>query len=626
MRRTPRGHRACEAVARRLRPATSQTKDSDRQYREIIAWYEDQLARVAPPTDLTWEPVTIGPTWQYENGWVLPAVSLGWRNIAWAGLHLKAPTGGPWVYTLEQARFQLWHDALDPETGEWLFPTQVLQRLKGHGKDPFAVTDSMIHVCSEDAAFDHWDGDAPVGRQVRQPYVQIVGVAQDQIKRNTMPLFPALVPPETRQKYGVQIGHLHVWARGDIAHIEASTSSVLSMEGPRPTLVIRNETQNWQESNQGFDLAGAIDGNLAKASDAEPARMLDICNAYRPGVDSVGRRSREAYEKTVGKRCVAHQDLDRWPDWPDCLDCQPPENVEFGMLYDSLEAPPEAPLTVEDAPAVVESIRGDSVWLNPKRIVKSIADPRNSPSESRRKWYNQITAAEDSWVDPNQVSLAKRKDRLQQGDYVVLFGDGSKSDDATGLIACRVVDGLCQVLHVQQPKKGAVVDRDAIDHAVIEAFATYKVVAFWFDPSHAKDDDAEGDNRFFWPLVDEWHKRYGRRLKCWPVKTGTRTHAVAFDMTTPTNQQTFVAGCEQVLTEFESQTVTFVESSWLEEHLRNAKRAPGKFGVSVRKDNRESRHKIDLAVCLIGARTLRRIYLLSRKTGTPGKGRVLIPD
>ena len=60
----------------------------------------------------------IGPTWQYDNGWLLPAVTLGWRNIAWAGLHLSAPKGGPWVYTLEQARFILWHDALDPETGD----------------------------------------------------------------------------------------------------------------------------------------------------------------------------------------------------------------------------------------------------------------------------------------------------------------------------------------------------------------------------------------------------------------------------------------------------------------------------------------------------------------------------
>lgn len=611
--------------------AASQTRTNESEYREIIAWYEYQLERAAPPTDLAWEPVKIGPTWQYDNGWALPAATLGWRNLAWAGMHLTAPKGGPWTYTLEQARFILWHDALDPETGEFLFPFQVLQRLKGWGKDPLAVSASTTHICSEDAMFAEWRGDVPVGQQIPNPYVQIVGVAQDQIKRNTMTLFPALIPADTRRKYGIQTGKLDVWARGDTAHIEASTSSILAIEGPRPTLVVRNETQNWVESVGGHELAGAIEGNLAKSADGL-ARQLDVCNAYRPGEDSQGQRQREAYEATVGVRCKVHADVD---DWPECLDCQRPKSAEFGMLYDSLEAPPEAPLTVEAAPSVIEAIRGDSTWLNLKRILNSIKNPNNSASESRRKWFNQITAAEDAWADPKDIDAGARDEVLNDRDQVILFGDGSKSDDATGLVAIRVSDGLCQVLHVQQPKKGQIVDRDAVDHAVIEAFKRFRVVAFWFDPSHAKDDDAEGDNRFWWPLVDKWSRKYGAKLQCHPVKSGPKAHAVAFDMALETNQRIFVEGCEQVLGELEGQArvepadrvVIFAKSPWLVEHMRNAKAAPGKWGVSVRKDHRESRHKIDLAVCLIGAHTLRRIYLNSRKkTGAPGKGRVILLD
>jgi hypothetical protein len=339
---------------------------------------------------------------------------------------------------------------------------------------------------------------------------------------------------------------------------------------------------------------------------------LDICNAYRPGEDSVAERARDAWEKTQGD-----------PDAEDPADR--PQVMDFGLLYDSLEAPPEAPLTVEAAPDVVASIRGDSTWLNLKRILNSIKNPANPPSESRRKWYNQITAAEDAWADPNHVKAAEVEERLQPGDQVVLFGDGSKSDDATALVACRLSDGLGQLLHIQQPKKGAVVDRAAVDLAVVKAFGDFKVRAFWFDPSHLKDDDStEGDARFWWPLVDDWSRRYGRRLKCWPVKSGDRTHAVAFDMALTSKQQTFVEGCGQVLTELENGEVRFAKSQWLREHLVNCKRAPGKFGVSVRKDHRESRKKIDAAVCLIGALTLRRVYLLSQKKGTPGKGRVLV--
>jgi len=599
--------------------AASQTRTADSDYREIIGWYEDQLERATPPVGLAWEPVKIGPTWQYDNGWVLPAVTLGWRNLAWAGLNLSAPKGGPWTYTLEQARFILWADALDPETGEFLYSTSVLQRLKGWGKDPVGACVSATDICSEDAVFDHWRGDVPVGRQQENAWVQVVAVAQQQTQ-TTMKLFPSLIPSETRKKYGVQIGKLNVWARGDTAQIEAVTSNALTIEGGRPTRIIRVETQNWISANGGHDMAGAIEGNAAK-SPSGAARILDICNAYRPGEDSVGQKAREAFEATQGTRCEVHATS---TDWPECINCQRPKSLDFGQLYDSLEAPPEAPLTVEAVPGVVESIRGDSVWLSTKRILASVLNPMNSASESRRKWYNQVSAAEDAWADPNDVRNASRPERIAAGEAVVLFGDGSKSGDATGLVATRISDGHTQVLHVQQPKAGEIVNRDAYDLAVIEAMATFKVRAFWFDPSHAKDDDTEGDNRFWWPMCDEWSKRYGKHLKCWPVKTGPRTHAVAFDMASSVNQALFVPACEQVAGELASGVVTFTESAWLREHMVNAKLAPGPFGVSVRKENRSSRHKIDLAVCLIGGRMLRRIYLLSTKQGTPGKGRVIV--
>lgn len=615
-------------MARRV-GAADQIRTSDEmasQYREVIGWYERELQAAAPPTDLAWEPIKVGPTWKYDNGWVLPQASLGWRNIAWAGLHLKSPKGGAWGYTLEQARFLLWFWALD-EYGTFLYHSAAYQRLKGHGKDPVAAALAITDCCSEDAVFDHWDGDVPIGAEQPSPWVQIVAVSQEQTK-NTMKLFPSLIPQDTRDKYGIQIGKLNVWARADEAQIEAVTSSPLALEGGRPTIVIANEPQNWNSSNGGHDMIGVLEGNAGKSSVETPARMLYIGNAFRPAEDSVLQRVREGYDKSVGVRCAAHRDRE---DWPECLDCQPPSVLEFGLLYDSLEAPPEAPLTAEAAPEVVRSIAGDSVWLDTRpngRIVKSILNPSNSASESRRKWYNQISAAEDAWADPNWVKAGARDEGLVEGDRVFLFGDGSKSDDATGILAVRLEDGLGQVLHVQQPKKGAIVNRDAVDLAVKAAFGRYKVLAFWFDPSHAKDDDAEGDNRFWWPLVDEWSQRYGRRLKVWPVKTGNRAHAVAFDMSLGVNQAQFVAAVEQTLGELEAGEVTFYapnrgQGSTLVEHLVNAKEAPGKYGVSIRKDNRESRHKIDLAVCLIGARMLRRIYLLSQKKRPAGKGRMI---
>lgn len=571
---------------------------------DIEDWYRDRLANTAPPRDLPWNPIYIGPTWRHDKGgWLLPEHTLGWRMLAWCGMWLRDKHGRAWQFTPEQSRFLLWFYALDDE-GRWLYDTAVLQRLKGWGKDPLAACVAAA-ACFAPVSFDHWHDGRPIGREESSAWVQCVAVSLEQTK-NTMKLFPSLIPDEARKRYGIQIGKLNVYGLGDTRQIEAVTASPLAIEGGRPTLVIRNETQNWNASNGGHEMAGAIEGNVAK-SEGAAARILDICNAYRPGEDSVGEKAREGWESTQGEDADAY---------------------EYGLLYDSLEAPPEAPLTPEAAPSVVESIRGDATWLDTKRIVNSILNPSNSASESRRKWYNQITATADARFDPALIAQARSQDQLGEGDEVALFGDGSKSDDATGLVAVRMSDGLVQTLHVQHPTRERPVSRELVDLAVRKAFADYNVIAFWFDPAHLIDDTAEGDERFWWPLCDEWALRYGRQLKFWAVKTGNTRHAVAYDMAVPTHVQQFTAAVEQLDADMRGATFKFAKSGHMERHLKHARQAPNKYGVSMQKNHRESAKKIDLAVCAAGARMLWRHIQLqkiaAKSKGAPGTGRVVV--
>src|SRR5690606_41385189 len=72
--------------------------------------------------------------------------------------------------------------------------------------------------------------------------------------------------------------------------------------------------------------------------------------------------------------------------------------AQTGLFYDTLEAPAEAKLTEAWIEPTLRAVRGDSTWLDIGRLKASILDPRNPPSRSRRFWYNQIVAAEDSWV------------------------------------------------------------------------------------------------------------------------------------------------------------------------------------------------------------------------------------
>lgn len=389
--------------------------DRTRELAEIADWYRRALAD-EPARRWNTGPTLIGPTWKRgaDGGWLLPEHTLGWDFLAWCGYWLRdSKARTPWKWTLEQARFWLWFYALDDE-GRPLHDNAVLQRLKGWGKDPMAAG-GAVASCFAPLTFDHWDPRTgePVGREEPNAWVQVCAVSQEQTK-NTMKLPPGLIPMETRRHYGIQLGKLNMYALGDSRQIEAVTSSPLALEGGRPTFLIRNETQNWNSSNGGHDMDGVLSGNAAKSADGVNAKMLDICNAYRDGEDSVAQRVREAWEGTQGD-----------PDSPD--KGLRPKYMDFGLLYDSIEAAPDIPMTEESIPKVIADVRGDSDWLSTRRILKEIINPKNPVSESRRKWFNQCQAPEDAYVTSQEWDANEHPElELGDGEAIALYDDPAR--------------------------------------------------------------------------------------------------------------------------------------------------------------------------------------------------------
>ncbi len=584
-------------MARRRASDTAPEVTEDEELEPIRQFYRRTLTRPAtPPWEGTdWEPVVIGPTWTRDGkGWLIPERTIGWDVLAWCGRWLQVSRDEPWVFTDEQARFILHWYAVD-ENGRFLYRDGVLQRLKGWGKDPLGACLCLTELCGPARVADMVNGQ-PISMQTPEPWIQTAAVSLEQTK-NTMRLLPGMIPDETIRRYQISLGKEQVYALGSKALFQAVTSSPSTLEGVRATFTLPNETQHWNASNSGHEMAAVIERNSTKSKDGA-ARTLRITNAYEPGEDSVAEKDRDAWE-----------------------DVQTGKAVDTGLLYDSLEAPPEAPLTLEAAPAVVEAIRGDSVWLNVPRIVASIADTRNPPSRSRRFWYNQITAAEDAWIIPADFDRLGMKDEVvQPGTEIAMFFDGSKSDDASGLVGCRLSDGFVFVIGLwQRPAmtREWVVDRADVDLAVQNAFELYSVRGFYADPSEARDDVGE---RYWEAIIDSWHRRFKDRLDVWAFKTGDRQHATAWDMRTPKNQQLFTEAAERFVSDVEEGSFHHDGSAGLKQHVKNARRRPNKYGVSLGKEHRESARKIDLAVCAVGARMVQR--LLVNKEEAKRSGRV----
>jgi phage terminase large subunit-like protein len=73
----------------------------------------------------------------------------------------------------------------------------------------------------------------------------------------------------------------------------------------------------------------------------------------------------------------------------------------------------------------------------------------------------------------------------------------------------------------------------------------------------------------------------------------------------------FTMACELVETEITERAFTHDGDSRVSRHVTNARRRPNRWGVSIGKESPDSPRKIDAAVCVIGARMVRRIVLAS---------------
>lgn len=472
------------------------------------------------------------------------------REVAeWCWDNLRQPdgpqAGRPWHFTDEQADILAYWFAFD-DNDRWLYRRGTIRLMKGAGKDPLAAVLAAVELCGPSRVRD--------GKAVphTSPWVQIAAVSKDQT-RSTMRLFPALITDKLRNDHALDVNKEIIYARGGTGVIEAVTSSPDSLEGGRTTLVIRNEIQNWRKSNDGHAMAEVIDGNIAKSRDGA-ARALSLCNAHVPGEDTVGEREWDAYQAVAAGRSRATD-----------------------VFYYAREAPADTKLDDPDSlRAGLVAARGGAEWLDIDRLMAEIWDPRTAPSEGRRKYLNQVIAAEDAWVAPHEWNACKVIATLEAGEIITLGFDGSKSDDHSALIATRVSDACQFTIGVWDPERfGGEAPRDEIDGAVGKAFDTYDVVGFYSD-LHPWES-----------YVDKWRDEFALGL-C--VKASER-HPIAWDMRA--RQSAMTKAVERYHDAIIERRLLHDGDTRLSEHIYNARRRPNRWGVSFGKENRDSARKVD---------------------------------
>lgn len=222
-----------------------------------------------------------------------------------------------------------------------------------------------------------------------------------------------------------------------------------------------------------------------------------------------------------------------------------------------------------------------------------IYDPSNPVAESRRFYLNQLVAGEDAWLSPQSWdALIDRSKIMLPGDEIALGLDGSKSEDTTALIRCRIEDSHITVVKIWNPALyGGEIPRGEVDLAVRKEFEEYDVVAFLSDVKELENH------------IETWNYEFGEDLS---VKS-TPKNAIAFDMRG--NKLGAVQMIESFHTAVEEAALTHDGNPVLAQHIYNARRRPSPRGVSIGKETHDSENKIDGAVAACLARKARNDYL-----------------
>jgi len=515
------------------------------------------------------------------------ALSLGWVAVWWIETFCVHGPGDVQGQTValddEWTAFIVDCYALDQQ-GRRLYDSAFLSRAKGRAKSELAgfivlfeamgpsrfshISDGTDVYERNGSKYQYSKGE-PVGLPVTAPVIRCLATEEGQAGNTYDNVYYNLTDgPLSEGLPRETAGLTRIFLPGG-GEIIPSTASNSSKDGGRETYVVFDETHlyNRPELKRMYQ---TVRRNLAKRKIAEPW-SLETSTMYLPGEKSVAEETHEL-AKAIREGKTKRQRL----------------------LFDHREA--DADIDLTDESQVIEGLKEAygpfAASMDIDRIVSEIYDPRNDPQDSRRYYFNQPTSSKDAYISAPEWNACLKPQDVIRGEQITLGFDGSRKrskgvTDATALIGCRVSDGYIFEIKVwEQPDGPAGEDWSVpvadVDYEVRKAFEMYKVVGMFADPAKWESYCAQ------------WESDFGSSLK---VKS-SQAHPIEWWLT-GNRSYLVVRAVEQFANAVLDKELIHSGDLALTRHILNARRRVGRSGVSIAKENPDSKNKIDAAVAAI---------------------------
>lgn len=412
----------------------------------------------------------------------------------------------------------------------------------------------------------------PMGRSITVPYVRIMATEEGQTGNVFDTVYYNLTdeqaPMSAMRAYGCDAGLTRINLPNG-GEITPSTAGAASKDGGKETFVVFDESHLYITPML-RQMYSTVTRNLRKRKKIAGTWFIETTTMYAPGQESVAEATyhlADAIQEGKARR----------------------NKLLFDHRWGQIEN-----LAIEaELIAAIEEAYGDAIaWNSIEGIVDGIFDPREAEADSRRYFLNALTESRNAWVTPGQLDAQRAQAPehvpLAAGDQITLGFDGSRNDDATALIGCRVSDRhLFPILIAECPDGPEAadwqVDREQFDAAVAGAFEKYDVVGFYADPPLWQD------------YVDKWARDFGDKLRV----HASGKHSIEWWTKRDIPMATAL---ERLHTAIVSHTMTFAANPdnpadhVLRRHFLNARRWYRRGGMVIGKDRKGSSFKMDAAI------------------------------